>query len=251
MLNKISASIITLNEEKNLKDCLESLKDLVDEIVLVDSGSKDRTLEIAKDYKCKIFTRRFDNFANQRNFALSKISSSWVLSVDADERITKSLAEEIKEVVNKDKYTGFLIPRRNYILGAEIKHSWWSPDKHIWLWKKGFGTWVNEVHEEVKIQGEVGELKNPKIHFQDSSISEFIETNNNYSTLAAHQLFKSGRKFSIFNLLTDPILEFFIRFIYKLGFLDGWRGLILAILMAYYKFLVWIKLYKFNNQTSS
>lgn len=240
----ISVTIITLNEEDNLPRCLNSLLDIGDEIILVDSGSSDQTIEIAKSYNCKIFKRSFDNFANQKNFALSKTSSDWIFSIDADEVVTPELITEIKQAVQTDKFSAFLIPRRNFILGAEIKHSRWSPDKHIWLWRKDRGRWIGEVHEEVVINGLVGELKNAKLHYQNKTVGEFIRTNNKYSSLQAQRLIAQGVKFSFLRMVWEANFEFFVRFFYKLGFLDGWRGLVLAMLMSYYKLQVWVKILK-------
>lgn len=230
-----------------IEGCLRSLMKWAWEIVLVDSGSKDKTLEIARKYGCKIYQRRFDDFASQKNFALSKTSGEWVLSIDADERIPEELAEEISLAIQSEKYQGYLIPRRNFILGGEIKHSRWSPDKHVWLWKKGYGRWVGEVHEEVVVDGNVTELKSAKLHYQDKTVKEFIRTNNHYSTLLSQKMYDSGIRFSFLRMVKATAFEFIVRFFYKLGFLDGWRGVVLAVLMAYYQLQVWLKLYRLQK----
>lgn len=240
-MTKLTVTIIVLNEEENISKCLESLRNLADEIIVIDGGSNDQTVKIAKKYG-KVFARKFDNFASQKNFAVEKASNDWILALDADEVVTQELAAEIKKAINTLKFQAYLIPRRNFILGAEIKHSRWSPDKHIWLWNKKFGRWEKEIHEEVVVKGKVGELKNAKLHFQDKTVREFIQKNNNYSTRLARQLYKSGVQFNMIRFFWDPLFEFSIRYIYKLGFLDGWRGFVLAILMAYYRMQVWVKL---------
>ncbi|MBI4036755.1 glycosyltransferase family 2 protein [Candidatus Daviesbacteria bacterium] len=247
MSTKISATIVTLNEEENIGRCLNSIKDLVSEIVVVDSGSTDKTIEIAKKEGAKIYNHVFTNFADQKNFALSKTSEGWILSLDADEEIPEELAQEIQLAVEGIKYNGYLIPRKNFILGAQIKHSWWSPDAHIWLWRKGMGKWVGKVHEEVVVEGEVGRLKNQKNHYQSSKVEDFIESNNLYSTIMAKQLFEKNKKFSLFNMFFYPSGEFFIRYFYKLGFLDGWRGFALSYLMSVYWVMVWVKLYEIQR----
>lgn len=244
----ISATIITLNEQENIGKALNSLKKLADEVIVVDSGSIDETIKIAKKKGAKVYFRKFDNFANQKNWALSKAKGDWILSVDADEEIPEDLAEEIKKVVENDNFAGFLMPRRNFILGKEIKNSRWSPDLHIWLWKKDSGKWVGDVHEEVLVKGEVGRLKNSKIHWSYESISDFMKSNNHYSTLEALSLSKNGPKFSFWKMLTESFFEFFIRFIYKKGFLDGKEGFALAFMMAIYKLTVWIKLWEIERQ---
>lgn len=250
MKHNISVTIITLNEEKNIGKCLESLKGLNAQIVIVDSGSKDNTLQIAKNYAAEIFTRPFDDFASQKNYALSKCKNEWVFSVDPDEIISEGLIKEIHEALQAKKYDGYLIGRRNFILGKEIKYSRWSPDQHIWLWKKDSGFWQGKVHEEVIIKGNIGELKNKKIHYQTPTVSEFLNSNNLYSTLEAREKYEKGLKFSLLRMFTDPLFEFVIRYVYKLGFLDAKEGFILAYLMAIYKISVWIKLYElqFNRK---
>lgn len=245
----ISAIVITLNEEENIEEAIKSLKQVADEIVVVDSGSNDKTLEISKKNGAVTFFRKFDNFANQKNWAVSKTTGDWVISLDADEEITAELAKEIKESVGENQFKGFLIPRRNFILGKEIKYSRWSPDTHIWLWKKDFGKWVGEVHEEVVVSGKVGKLKNSKIHYSHKALSEFIEANNRYSELDAKLLFKKGIKFSFVEMAWQSFFEFFIRYIYKKGFLDGKRGFILSYLMGVYKLTVWIKLWELNRSS--
>lgn len=244
----ISATIITLNEEKNIKRAIKSLKNIVDEIIVVDSGSKDKTVEIAKKLGAKVFLRKFDNFASQKNWALSKITNNWILSLDADEEIPSALADEIKKAVKNKDIAGYLIPRRNFILGKEIKYSRWSPDKHIWFWKKDKGKWAGEVHEEVKVLGKVGNFKNSKIHNSHQSLSDFIDSNNFYSTLLSESMYKKGVNFSLFKMFWNSIWEFKIRFFYKLGFLDGWRGFVLAYLMAIYQLMVWIKLWELEQK---
>lgn len=247
-MSKLAVTVITFNEQENLQRCLDSVKKLnPGEIILVDSNSTDQTLQIARQFHCKIFIRKFDNFASQKNFSLDQVKSEWAFSVDADEVISDELSDEIKEAIRSDQFVAYQIPRRNVILGAEIKYSRWSPDKHIWLWKKNFGRWQGEVHEEVQVTGEIGELINPKIHYQDQNISEFIISNKKYAKLMAAKMVKENVKFSIIRLIYDPAFEFIIRFIYKLGFLDGWRGLVLATLMAYYKFDVWMNILTFKK----
>lgn len=247
----ISVTIITLNEEEKVANALKSIQGLADEIILVDSGSTDKTLKIAKDFGAKLYFRKLDNFASQKNFALSKASGDWILSIDADEQVSQKLAEEIKKAVGSDEYVGFLIPRKNFILAKEIKYSRWSPDMHIWLWKKEFGKWAGEVHEEVMVNGKVGTLKNSKIHNSHETVSEFIQANNKYSDLEANILFKNGIKFSFWKMTWQAVSEFLIRFLFKKGFLDGNIGFILAYLMGIYKLTVWIKLWELNIKSNN
>lgn len=240
----ISAVIITKNEGEKIGSAIKSAKGVADEVIVVDSGSTDSTQQIAKDAGAKIFFRQFDNFANQKNWAVSKANGDWILAVDADELIPDELAAEILEIIKDTKYAGFLIPRRNFILGDEIKHSRWSPDTHIWLWRKNAGQWVGDVHEEVKVLGQTGLLKNSKIHNSHKTVSLFLKANELYSTLEAALLFTKKVKFSFLKMMRDALFEFFIRFTLKAGFLDGKRGFILSYLMGIYKLTVWIKVWE-------
>lgn len=233
----LSAIIITKNEEENIARCLESLS-FVDEIVVVDSGSTDGTLEIAKKYKANIFKRKFDDFSSQRNFAISKAQGNWILSLDADEEISEELALEIKNAIESEVYNGYLIPRKNIIFGKEIKHTRWSPDKHIWLFKKGKGKFANLLHEEVEVEGKVGELSNAKIHHSHKNVSQFLEMTNAYTEYESES---NQRSFSFIALFFFPLRSFFGRYIIKQGFRDGWRGFVLSYLRAIYQFLTYAK----------
>lgn len=239
---KLSATVITFNEEEDLPRCLASLKSLVDEIVVIDSGSSDQTLRIAKEYGAKVTHRKFTNFAEQKNYASDQATGDWILSVDGDEEITADLGKEIRRAIESREYDGYLIGRRNYILGGEIKHSWWSPDQHIWLWRKGYGRWQGDVHEEVEVKGEVGTLRQAKLHYQDKTVAEFMAKNNRYSSLEAERLYRAGSRFSWWRMVYQVKFEFFMRYFFKQGYLDGWRGLVLACLMSIYKCLVWLKI---------
>ncbi len=246
-MNKLTVTIITLNEELKLTKCLESVK-FADEIIVVDCGSTDNTVAIAQRYKAKIYNREFDNFEKQKNWAVSKATHDWIFSVDADEVVTSDLAKEIREAIKSNVYDGFLIPRRNFIFGAEIKFTRWSPDRHIWLWRKENGKWLGEVHEEVVVNGSVGELINAKLHYQDTTVAQFIKSNNRYSQLQAEEMVKNGVKFSFLRLFWDAKFEFLLRYVYKLGFLDGWRGFVLSYIMAIYKMMVWVKVWELSRK---
>lgn len=242
----LSVIVITLNEEKNIKRCLDSIKNLVDEIVVVDSGSTDKTVEIAKKFGAKVYERKFDNYANQKNFATEKSTGEWILSLDADEEISPELRREIMAQLTKNEYVAFSIPRKNIILGKYIRYSRWQPelDRHIWLWKKGVGKWFGEVHEELRVNGKVGELRGAKIHHQHETIKEFLEMMNNYSQIEAQERMKEGTRFSYFGLFFDPVYNFLVRYFYRLGFLDGWRGFVLSYLMAIYHLELWLKIWE-------
>lgn len=245
---KLSATVITLNEEKDLPRCLSSLKNLVDETIVVDCGSRDKTVEIAKKFGAKVYKRTFDTYSNQKNFASSKARGNWILSVDADEVISSKLASEIKSRVSGHgpPITAYSMPRKNIIFGKFIKYTRWQPelDRHIWLYKKDKGKWLGDVHEEVVAKGEVGKLENAKIHYQYETVKEFLEMMNRYSELDAQEMVKNGVKFSFLRFLFEPIYNFLVRYFYRFGFLDGWRGFTLSYLMAIYHLELWVKIWE-------
>lgn len=247
-MKNISVTIITLNEEKDLPKCLNSVRKFADEIVVVDSRSTDKTVEIAHKYGAKVYTRSFDNFANQKNYAVSKATGDWILSLDADEKITPELAREIKSKTQnpKPKIIAYSIPRKNIIFGKFIKYSRWQPelDRQVWLWRKNKGRWEGLVHESVVVEGEVAMFKNAKVHYQYETIREFMTMMNKYSELDAAKRVKDGQMFSYIRLFIDPIYNFLVRYFYRLGFLDGWRGFILSYLMAIYHFELWVKIWE-------
>jgi glycosyltransferase involved in cell wall biosynthesis len=246
---KLSATVITLNEEKKLSECLSSVKDIADEIILVDSGSTDRTIEIAQKFDAKVFRRGFDTYSNQKNFAANKATGDWILSLDGDEELSDGLREEIKSAVKTEKYNGYSMPRKNIIFGKFIKHSRWQPefDRHVWLWRKDRAKWVGDVHEELLVDGNVGKLKNAKIHHQYEDVSEFWEMMNRYSEFDTRQRLKRGNRFSLLRLFADPPYNFLVRYFYRLGFLDGWRGFMLSYLMAVYHLEIWVKVWERQN----
>ncbi len=245
---KLSTTIITLNEEKDLPRCLESVRDISDQIVVVDCGSTDNTVKIAKSFGAEVYTRVFDNYADQKNFAIKKADGEWILSLDADEEISPALAKEIDLVTRngQSEIAGYSIPRKNIIFGKLIRYTRWQSelDRHVWLWKKNKGSWEGDVHEEVVVNGRVGKLVNAKIHYQYENVTEFMTMMNRYSEFDANQNVKNGVKFSYIRVFFDPVYNFLVRYLYRLGFLDGWRGFILSYLMAIYHIEIAVKMWE-------
>lgn len=247
MKPKLSAVIITLNEEQDLPRCLKSLG-FVDEIVVVDSGSSDKTVEIAKKYGAKVFKHKFDNYASQKNFAANKATGDWLFSIDADEEVPSELAREMLSASSDKQSTisAYSMPRKNIIFGKFIRYTRWQPelDRQVWLWKKGFGRWTGKVHEQLQIEGETAKLKQGKIHYQVKNVAAFIKKLNRYSELEADKKINNGESFSIIKLLMMPVYNFLVRYFYRLGFLDGLHGFVLSYLMAFYHFQVWAKIWE-------
>lgn len=233
----LSVIIPTLNEEQDLPECLASLKNLADKIIVVDSGSTDRTIAIAKKFGAEVVVHPFTSYSDSRNFGDSLVEGGWILSIEADVTISPELRKEILTAIKSEKYSAYYLGRVNLIWGAPVLHTDWSPrdDCHIWLYRRGAGEWKSLVHEEYVTDQKVGRLKNLLIHKNYETVSEFIEKINKYSDLAIRQ----KNYFPSWWFLRD----FFKRYFYKLGFLDGYRGLFLSYLQAVYYLTLTVKRY--------
>lgn len=244
----VSVVVVTKNEEQNIGKALESARD-ASEIIVIDSFSADRTYDICKRYTDRVFQKEWQGYAKQKQAAVDLAANNWVLILDADERITPELKIEITEAIRENRADGFFIPRKNFFLGKWIRHSGWWPDYTLRLFKKNAGH-VEEraVHEKVVINGNTAFLKNPFEHFTYSSLSEFIKKTDNYSSLAAQELSRSGIAALMFGMLISPIATFLKMFFLRLGFLDGVYGLILASLYSYYTFLKYAKTWEMRNK---
>ena len=241
----ISACIITKNEESALGRCLRSLT-LADEIIVLDSYSSDRTVQIAKTFHARVYKRRFDNFVNQKNACIFYARYNWILVIDADEILTRELSYEILHSVNNpNKYKGFYIPRKTLYLNRWIHHSGWYPNYSIRLFKNNHGKFTGyNVHEKVEIEGKAGVIKYPILHFSYQNITEHVEKINYYSSLIALEKYKMGKRSSVLWAILKSISKFFLTYIWRLGFLDGRVGLIISVLGGYYNFQKYIKLWE-------
>lgn len=240
--NNLSVVVSVFNGEKALDDCLKSVV-FVDEIIVIDNSSTDRTLEIARKYTDKIFTRPNHPMLNvNKNFGFSKASGEWILSLDADERITEELKTEIESKIknHESRISGYWIPRKNIIFGKWIEHTGWYPDHQLRLFKRGKGRFPEEhVHEMVKAEGDVGYLRNHIVHDSYESISQFLKKLATiYGPNEADQLIKKGYNFDWRDAIRFPVKEFLSRFFAREGYKDGFHGLMLSSLMAFYHFIV-------------
>jgi len=242
-MSKISAVISAFNEEKNIERCLRSLS-FCDEIILVDNLSSDKTSEIAKKHTKKIFTQKNNPMLIdlQKNFGFEKATGDWILSIDADEEVSEELAKEIKSVIEKkeNKVNGYWIPRQNIIFGKVISNTGWFPDPQLRLFRRGKGKFVKaHVHEHIELDGEAAYLSNFLIHHHYENISEFLrKTINIYAPSEAEEYINKGYVFSYFDAIKFPLKEFLSRFFARKGYKDGFHGLILSFLMAFYHFLI-------------
>ena len=239
----ISAVVLTKNEEKNLSNCLESVK-WCDEIVIVDDNSTDKTLEIAKKFNAKIFNHSLDNnFATQRNFGLEKVQGNWVFFVDADEKVTPELKDEIKKQLIFTTSSGYFFKRNDFYGGQWLKHGETAKTRLLRLAKKNAGKWSRTVHETWQIKGKIGEFNNPLLHYPHPTVGEFLSSINAYSSLHAQVLKENGVKPSFSRIIFNPLAKFIQNYFFRLGFLDGMPGAVVAFMMSFHSFLARAKLY--------
>jgi glycosyltransferase involved in cell wall biosynthesis len=232
----LSAVIITLNEEANLARTLSSVA-WADEIVVLDSGSTDRTREVAESFGVKFFVEPWKGFAAQKNSALSKATGDWILSLDADEEVEPALAEEIRAVIIANpSAAGFTVPRKNFFLGRWIKHGGFYPDSKLRLFRRNAGQFEDRlVHEDIRLDGANASLKHNLLHHAYPTLESYIEHMNRYSSLGAQMAAeKQTRGFSFLNIVVRPKFTFLYNYIVRLGFLDGREGLLLHLYHAGY-----------------
>lgn len=228
----LSVTVICLNEAAEIGPCLDSVR-WADEIVVCDSGSTDGTLEICRAYTDKLFTDPWRGFSGHKNLALDRATQEWVLSLDADERVTPELAREIRAVLEAPGADGYTVPRRNYFVGRWVRHGGWYPDRTIRLFRRGKGRFQpRAVHEAVQVEGAVGHLRQPLDHFTYRSLSAYLLRMERYSTLAAEELWREGRRARWTDLSLRPLVTFLRMYLVRAGFRDGTPGLILAGLYA-------------------
>jgi (heptosyl)LPS beta-1,4-glucosyltransferase len=250
---KISAKVIVFNEEDNIAAVCEEV-DWADEIVIVDSHSTDRTVEIAKRYTDKIYFNEFENFKLQHEFADSKTDGDWIFWIDADERLTPELRESILALKNReapDLPDGFRIARRAWYMGKWINHSGWYPDFVMRLYRKSGSSWGdNIVHESVAVKGEVETLKGDLLHFTRRNLREHHDVIAKYMALSARQRYERGGRAGWIDLIFRPPVAFLESFLVKQGFRDGLQGLLIAYFRAYSLFLRCAFLWELQNAES-
>ena len=248
-MNSLSVIIICKNEEEMLEDCLKSVL-WADEIIIVDSGSNDQTLNIARKYTDKVYTHTdWQGFGIQKNIALSYASKSWVLSIDADERVPQALQEEIINILQSPANTVFEIPRRSWFLGKEIHHSGWSPDYVARLFRRNQAKFSNDlVHERLLFDHAASRCKQSLIHYSFSNLDQVIHKMNFYSTAGAENKFNAHKKGGLGKALLHGFSSFFKTYIIKLGLLDGREGFILALANAQGSYYRYLKLYYMEHK---
>lgn len=247
----ISAVVHTYNEEKNIARCLSSLN-FVDEIVLIDMDSRDKTREIAKEYKAKIFSHPYTGFVEPaRNFGMGRARGDWILIVDADEEIPKTLARFLSFEVKQPKADFYRIPRQNIIFGKAVRHAGWWPDYQIRFFKKGKVSWTEKIHGIPLTKGiglDLEPYENLSIvHYNYQTIEQFVERLNRYTSVAAKELFLDNVRFKASLLFEAPTREFITRFFTREGYKDGIHGLALSFLQGFSELVTYLKLWELDN----
>jgi len=241
--NKITAIIPTLNEAKYIEDAIGTV-DFADEIIVIDSYSSDNTVEIAEKNNVRVIQRKFDNFSSQKKYAISMAENEWIYILDADERVPVKLRREIlKAMENPVEIVGFYIYRTFYFLGKKINYGGWQSDKVIRLFRKDKCEYNdNLVHETIDFQGKVTFLKNKIDHYSYRSYDHYLNKLNHYASLQAKELYENRVAVNIFHLTLKPPFRFFVHYIIRRGFLDGFPGFVLATQHAYGVLTRYIKL---------
>jgi len=239
---KITATIITLNEERNIGRAIESLR-CCDEILIVDSGSVDRTIELAENLGARVIEAGWRGYAGQKNWASEQASFDWILSLDADEALSEALEAEIWSLKKKGpSYDAYTMPRLAQYLARWILHGGWYPDRKVRLYNRHKAKWMGDfVHESVKVEGRIGHLEANLLHFTCDSLSEHVKTLDRYTTLAAQELAARRVPIGWLRLIVEPPWTFVRTYFFRLGFLDGLEGLIIAYMAAFYTFLKYSK----------
>lgn len=237
---ELTAVILTLNEAEHIEACIQSLS-WADRVVVLDSYSQDETTAFAKAAGAEVLQNRFENYAQQRNAALHNLQTDWVFFVDADERGTPELGAEIRQVITTQSQKGWFVPRHNYIFGKLTRATGWYPDYQLRLFKHGDVFYERPVHEVAVVDGPVGHLQNPLIHYNYRDTAHFHRKQRAYANYEASILHAEGVRPRLHNFVLQPLRQFWWRFYTLKGYTDGLHGLHLSVLMAYYE---WIKYQK-------
>lgn len=244
---QLTAIVLTKNEENTIADCIESLL-FCDQILIVDDESADRTVDVIKNLnnpRVHVRVHPLDNdFAKQRNFALTQAVGDWILFVDADERVSEELASEIKNIINQESaHEGYYIKRDDYLWGEKMQKGETGNIKLLRLVRKGAGKWMGKVHETLRVSGSTYILANPLMHYPHQNLSEFLREVNTYSTFRAEELFEKKVRTNLFFIIAYPKIKFIKNYFVLSGYKDGVPGFIHAVVMSFHSFLVRAKLY--------
>jgi len=245
----ISAIVRTFNEELNIRECLESLA-WADEIIVVDAYSTDRTVDIAREYTERVILQEWLGHLGQSQFATDRTENLWVFSLDADERVSPALRDEILGLRLEDTpHDAFSMPRRHFFMQRWISHSGWYPDRNIRLFRKDRCRWGGyEPHDKIQVPGSLAPLTGDLLHYIYRDLDHFAETKNRYATRTARDHFRTGRRSTLVHFTLRPLFTFFDRYLIRLGILDGLPGYVISVMEAYGVFLKYLKLYEMQRR---
>lgn len=238
---QLTAVILTLNEAKHITACIQSLS-WADRVVVVDSFSQDETVALAGRAGAEIIQSVFENYAQQRNVALDRVQSDWIFFVDGDERATAALGQEVRGVIASRPEMAWQVPRHNYIFGRLTRGAGWYPDYQLRLFRHGQVRYDRPVHEIALVNGQIGHLQQPLIHYNYRDLAQFQAKQQRYTSYDATILYQQGVKPKAYTFLSQPLRHFWWRFITLTGYQDGLHGLRLSLYMAYYEWLKYRKL---------
>ena len=249
---KITAAIITFNEEKNICRCLESVR-WMDELIVVDSFSTDRTVELARQYTDKVLQRAWPGHVLQKQFALEQATGDWIISLDADEELSAAAAAEMLSALADapPEVNGYSFPRQSFYLGRWIRHGGWYPDRKVRLVRRGHARWGGQdPHDKLVADGQTRDLQGNIIHYVYSDIAHQLRTVDSFSGITARLWLEKGKPAGLAAMLCKPVFKFFGTYVWKLGMLDGMPGLIISVISAYYVFLKYAKLWELQKSKS-
>lgn len=239
--------MIVKNEERNIGEALESVKNF-DDIVIVDSFSDDRTVELCRQYTDRVYQHEWVNFSKHKQIAVDYAKNEWVFILDADERVTPALESEIGRRIKDERISGYFAPRKNYFLGKWIRHSGWWPDYSMRLFRKSVSHLEpREVHERVLVNGPTGHLETPFEHYTYRTVSEYIAKMERYSTMSAKELYDKKAAKAALSMFINPPAAFVRMYFLQQGFRDGLHGFVLAVLYGFYTFLKYLKVWERKN----
>lgn len=251
-MEKISAVIITFNEERNIERCIRSLHDVADEIIVVDSFSTDKTEEICNSLKVRFYQTKWDGYSVTKNYGNSLATHNYILSIDADEVLSEELKKEIIKIKNADNPSdAYCMNRLTNYCGSWIHHCGWYPDTKLRLWNRLKGKWEGNIHEEVVLAKEstITTLKVDLLHYSYYSIHQHVNQANKFTDLTAMEAFSKGKKAGIFRIIFSPIIKFKKDYFLKLGFLDGYHGFVICIISAFATFIKYTKLRELHKNS--
>lgn len=240
---KISAIIITFNESKNIARCLQSLTDVVEEIVVVDSFSTDDTVAICKSFGVKIVQHPWIGYTAQKNFGNAQAQHSWVLSIDADEAVSEELKKSILKIKQQPTSDGYMLSRLTNYCGHWVRHGDWYPDVKLRLWNKALGHWQGHIHEEVTLSkpSRIGVLQGDLLHYSYYSVLDHVAQMLKFTELMAQDNVAKNKKSSLIKIIFSPCVKFVKGYFLRLGFLDGYHGFIIAKMSAHATFLKYVR----------